>query len=489
MDGILKRMPENIKKGNLMQKNLLVLLNLAILSVMVSAEINYTDSHSSPQAYDGWRMGVQTWSFNRFTLFEAIDKTRSLGLSYIQAYPGQKISGDIDAGFGPDLTSEQKQAIKEKLVDAGIKIYAFGVTGVPNDEADARKLFEFSKEMGIETIASEPKSEQFDLIDRLCQEYEIKLAIHNHPKPRYYWNPDTVLKVCEGRSKWIGACTDVGHWVRSGLDPVECLKKLEGRIHDVHIKEIDDGHDVVWGTGQGRIKGVLEELHRQGYRGTFSIEYEYNWDNNVPEIRQSVAYFNDVASALNPTGWADLVKIDLSNIDAPGNNWAFKDGELVLNPLKKGSDLWTKVKYGNFILDLEYKLDEQTNSGVFLRAGDHNWLPWVEVQVVDSYGKPVDKHSVGGIYDIIAPTVNAVKPAGQWNRMTITADGPLVRVILNGKLVVDINLDDWTEAHKNPDGTKNKFNVAYKDLPRSGIIGLQDHGGKVWYRNIRIKEL
>ena len=167
---------------------------------------------------------------------------------------------------------------------------AYGVVGVPKDEAQARKLFAFAKAMGVEVLVSEPSEDQYDLIDKLCQEYAIKVAVHNHPKPSHYWNPDTVLKVLEGRSKWIGACVDVGHWVRSGLDPVECLKKLEGRICDVHIKEIDieAGHDVVWGTAQARIKGVLEELHRQGYQGTFAIEYEHNWDNNAPLIRESI---------------------------------------------------------------------------------------------------------------------------------------------------------------------------------------------------------
>ena len=308
--------------------------------------------HPNPQAYSDWRLGVQTWTFKNFTLFEAIDKTRSLGLHYIQAYPGQTVSKGINAKFNEQLSADQIAAVKAKLEAAGISIFAFGVTGIPKDEAAARKLFEFAKEMGIETLASEPAFEQYDQIDKLCQEYKIKLAIHNHPKPSKYWNPDTVLKACEGRSKWIGACADVGHWVRSGLDPVECLKKLEGRIHDVHIKEIDGGHDVIWCTGQGRVGKILEELHWQGYQGTFSIEYEYNWDNNVPEIRQSIDHFNSIASALNSTGWVDMVKPDLSNMDTPGSNWAFKDGELVLDPLKKGSDLWTKRKYENFVLDL-----------------------------------------------------------------------------------------------------------------------------------------
>jgi len=247
---------------------------------------------------EDWRLGIQAWTFKQFTLFEAIEKTHALGLKYIQGYPGQKISTEIQSGFGPDLTAEQIAQVRSKLAQEGVKMVAFGVASVPKEEAAARKLFAFAVEMGIETIVSEPEMEQFELIDKLCQEYKIKLAIHNHPKPSFYWSPDTVLKACEGRSNWIGACVDTGHWVRSGLDPVECLKKLEGRINDVHIKEIDDGHDVVWGTGQGRMKGILEELHRQGYKGTFAIEYEYNWENNMPEIRQSVDYFNQVVSEL-----------------------------------------------------------------------------------------------------------------------------------------------------------------------------------------------
>ncbi len=375
---------------------------------MVSAGV--PETHPQTDVYDGWKLGTQAWTFNRFTLFEAIEKTRSMGLDYIQAYPGQKVSPEIPAGFGPDLSDEQRKAIKSKLAETNVQLVAFGVTAISGDQADARKLFAFAKEMGIGTIVSEPGEDQIDLIDKLCQEYEIKLAIHNHPNPSHYWNPDTVLKMCEGRSKWIGACTDVGHWVRSGLDPVDCLKKLQGRIHDVHIKEIDDGHDVVWGTGQGRIKGILEELDRQSYQGTFAIEYEYNWDNNLPEIRESIAYFNSVACGLKPTGWKALFNTDLSNAEFNENSWAMEDGQMA----RKGEgDIWTAKKYGDFILDFEFKLAEKTNSGVFIRAAEHTWLPWVEVQVEDSFGKPIDKHICGGIYDIKEPMVNAVKQPGR----------------------------------------------------------------------------
>ncbi len=446
-------------------------------------------AHPQTDVYEGWKLGTQAWSFNRFTLFEAIEKTRSLGLDYMQAYPGQKVSGDIPAGFGPDLTAEQRQAVKDKLAENQVRIIAFGVAGIPADPAQARRLFEFAKEMGIQTIASEPPEDRFEMIDALCQKYEIKLAVHNHPNPSHYWHPDTVLKVCQDRSEWIGACADVGHWVRSGLDPVECLKKLEGRIQDVHIKEVDEnGHDVIWGAAQGRIQGILEELHRQGYQGTFAIEYENNWENNLPQIRASIEHFYAVAQSLKPSGWKPLLETGLANMDMPKENWHIEDGLLTLKPIKANSDIWTKAAYGDFILDFEFKLAEGTNSGVFLRAAEHTWLPWPEVQVEDSFGKPIGKHICGAVYDIKEPSVNAVKKAGQWNRMTILAKGPYISVVLNSQPVIDLNQDHWTDSHQNPDGTKNKFDIAYKDLPRQGWIGFQDHGTTVWYRNMMIKE-
>jgi hypothetical protein len=112
------------------------------------------------------------------------------------------------------------------------------------------------------------------------------------------------------------------------------------------------------------------------------------------------------------------------------------------------------------------------------------------VQVLDSHGKPKpDKHDCGAIYDCLAPSKNAVKPAGEWNSLRLTCRGPRIEVVLNGAPIINMDLDQWTAAHKNPDGTENKFSTAYKNMPRRGRIGFQDHGKPVWYRNIRIKPL
>ena len=253
----------------------------------------------------GWRLGCQAYTFNRFTFFEAIDKVHSLGLHWIEAYPGQKLSPEKpDVTFNHDVPREIRDEVKAKLKESGVTLVNYGVVGLPNDEAECRKVFDFAKEMGIETICSEPPEEAFDLVEKLCEEYKINVALHNHPKPSRYWNPDNVLKVVKGRSKRIGACADTGHWMRSGIDPLEAIKKLEGRIISFHFKDLNEfgvreAHDVPWGTGAGNVKAWLAEVRRQGIKNpVFSVEYEYHWENSLPEIAESVANFDKIAAEL-----------------------------------------------------------------------------------------------------------------------------------------------------------------------------------------------
>jgi len=246
----------------------------------------------------GWRLGCQAYSFNKFTFHEAVDKIASLGLHYVEMYPGQVLSKEKpDVRVGPSLSAEDRKDVRKKLADSGVKLVCYGVTG-----AD-RSNFEFAKEMGIETITSEPPFDAFDEIEKLCEEFEINVALHNHPEPSRYWSPDTVLEHCKERSKRIGACADTGHWMRSGINPLDAIKKLEGRIISFHFKDLNKygrqgAHDVPWGTGQADVRAILEEVHRQGIKAVFSIEYEHNWLESLPEIAQAVKYFDKVAAEL-----------------------------------------------------------------------------------------------------------------------------------------------------------------------------------------------
>lgn len=201
------------------------------------------------------------------------------------------------------------------------------------------------------------------------------------------------------------------------------------------------------------------------------------------------ATFTFAADHPDTTGWQALFVADLSNAVDPAG-WVFEGKELVA---KTHDTLWTKESYGDFILDLEFKVIAESNSGVFLRSGDiKNVLSALEIQVHDSadgskYGM------VGAIYDAMPPSKSMAKPVGEWNHYTITCKGPLVQVVFNGELVIDANLDNWPEVGKNPDGTPNKFKKALKDFARTGPIGLQGLHGKaqapVWYRNLKIKVL
>lgn len=180
------------------------------------------------------------------------------------------------------------------------------------------------------------------------------------------------------------------------------------------------------------------------------------------------------------SGWAS------SSGGPPGKGWAVENGTLVRKE-KGAGDLWTKARYGDFVLDLEFKT--AGNSGVFVRTANprDNVQTGIEVQVDVPHGKP-GKHSVGAIYDLVAPTKENAKK-DDWNKLTITARGSRLTVEMNGERVAEMDLDMWTEGGKNPDGTKNKFKTALKDFKREGHVGLQDHGAVVAYRNVRIKPL
>jgi len=130
----------------------------------------------------------------------------------------------------------------------------------------------------------------------------IKVAIHDHPKPNVYWSPDSVLAATVGHPN-IGSCADVGHWSRNGLNPVECLKKLEGHVFGVHLKDIKvfdktDAEDTVVGKGINDFPAIFAELKRQGFSGMLSIEQESNWYNNVPDVINTRKYFEEQIAKL-----------------------------------------------------------------------------------------------------------------------------------------------------------------------------------------------
>ena len=248
-----------------------------------------------------WKIGVQLWTFSKFPFVTAIAKADSAGVKYVEAYSDEPLGGDMKGNFGPNMTAENKAKGKQLLQSKGISIVAMGVI-VPKDLAEWKKYFEFGKEFGLSYFTAEPIKTQWNGIDSLAGIYGIRVAIHDHPKMNVYWHPDSVLAATVGHPN-IGSCADIGHWARNGLDPVECLKKLEGHIIGVHLKDItkfDDVHaaDTIVGTGVIKWPGIFQELKRQNFSGMFSIEHESNWYNNVPDVIQTVKFYNEQVAQL-----------------------------------------------------------------------------------------------------------------------------------------------------------------------------------------------
>jgi len=280
-------------------KSLFVLGTAALVGISamaLRAEVKIPEQYK----INGFAIGCQAYSFNRFTVFEAIEKTAQAGGKVIEFYPGQRFSKEEpNLRWDHNATDEMIAKVKAKLAEHKIMAVNYGVVGIPKDENGARKIFEWAKKMGLRAITTESDG-AIDTIEKLAKEYDILVGFHNHPRqpnnPAYkVWDPNYILELTKNRDSRIGAACDTGHWARSGVQPVEALKLLKGRVISVHMKDLNafgkgNAHDVPFGTGQCNAKGILDELKAQNFQGNISIEYEYNWDNSVPEITQCIDF-------------------------------------------------------------------------------------------------------------------------------------------------------------------------------------------------------
>lgn len=169
--------------------------------------------------------------------------------------------------------------------------------------------------------------------------------------------------------------------------------------------------------------------------------------------------------------------------------------EASINPHKCGGYMMIHGKpWGDYKLALDFKISKKCNSGIFIRTfpltprpGKDVGFNGLEIAIDDT--QEAGFHDTGAIYDLVKPKRNAMKPVGEWNHMVVACRDNLIEIELNGEPVTRMDLDEWTEPNKRPDGSQHKFDVAYKNHPRKGYIGLQDHGSECWYKNIKLLPL
>ncbi|MGD1009832.1 MAG: family 16 glycoside hydrolase [Candidatus Aminicenantales bacterium] len=437
-------------------------------------------------------VAVQCWTYRKYTFFETVDRVKALGLKYLQAFPGQPLGlGNSKEAFGEGMSEAAMKAAQAKVHEAGLSVVAYGVVDIGTTEASMRRVFDFARKMGVRTVVCEPQDEVFPLLEKLLQEYDLRAAIHNHPRPAKYAWPTTTLDRLKGRDERIGVCADTGHWMREGLNPVECLRLLQGRILDVHFKDRSDfgqgplAKDVAWGSGKAKARDILAELTLQDFDGYLTMEYENEEEVMTPEpaIRKSVEF---VKSVTYYQGYEQLLKrfdgaYEKHGWNHYGPGYFELDGKTGVLKSQGGMGLlWYSVKkFRDFVLELDFKCSQKnTNSGVFVRVPD---VPTSDDYIYHSFEIQIEDasqgiHATGAAYDAEAPRMSASRPAGEWNHFKITFKGKHLQVDLNGKLVLD-----WEAV---PRGK-------VRDFAPEGYIGLQNHDSlsPVYIKDIFVKEL
>lgn len=253
--------------------------------------------------YGGFKMGLQSYSLRAFDVESALQHTSRLGLKYWEAFPRH-----IPLSTLPEHIREQKQL----LDSAGVTLLSYGVVSFDDNETKTREVFDFAKAMGLTSISANPKKDNatFDLLDRMVEEYEIPIAIHNHGPGALYDKADDVVAMVKDRHRLLGACVDTGHYIRSDEDPVEVIEKLGHRVFGVHLKDaktIVDPDEIarlsrelpagrvrqleregkiftILGEGELDVPGCLRALRELDYEGSLSLEYEESEANPIPDI-------------------------------------------------------------------------------------------------------------------------------------------------------------------------------------------------------------
>ncbi len=245
---------------------------------------------------DGPKLGIQLYSLRGYKVEEALKHAADMGFEQVEFYSGM---------LPLDSSDDHIAAMKKKVADLGMSISGHGVNAFTKDAAANRKTFEFAKKLGTPCITADPDFDSFDSLDELVKEFDIRVAIHNHGPNHRYNKAIDVLRVIEGRDERIGACADLGHYIRSSQNAGEVIRLLKGRLYGIHLKDFAEMKDqtkgVILGKGHLNCEEVVSELKLAGFpaNGAFSLEYEENEKNPLADIRECYAVARTAMKAVS----------------------------------------------------------------------------------------------------------------------------------------------------------------------------------------------
>lgn len=289
-----------------MKTKRLLYLCLLLASSFASCDNKKSSGEAESVATDGtsdWNLGIALWTFHTFNFPDALSKVDSAGLKFIEPNTFHNSGPDLKDSLILQLSPAGIEKLKEMVKAKGLIAESMYIVGDSTIES-WKKQFDIAKQFGVKFVTTEPPVDMWDSIDSLAGAYGVKVAIHEHWKGvSHYWNPDSVLLAIKDHPNF-GACADLGHWPKSGIDPVEAVKKLSGHIIGIHLKDIAEFNnpklqDVPVGTGVVNFPAVFEELKRQGFKGPIYIERDAeDKPSNLPSVMQTIEYYNEQVSRL-----------------------------------------------------------------------------------------------------------------------------------------------------------------------------------------------
>src|SRR4051812_15751160 len=284
-----------------MKKSLAVLACFALIFAATAQSNQHTNATVNP-AKD-WKFGIALWTFHTFSFSESLDKVDSAGLKYIEPNNFTKTLPELNDSSLMQLSPSGIQKLKSLIEQRGLKCESVYLAG-GKDVNEWKKQFEAAKQLGVQFVTTEPPLDMWDSIDSLAGIYGIKVAIHEHWKGMsHYWNPDTTLLAIKGHPNF-GVCADLGHWPKSGINPLDAVKKLSGHIIAIHLKDIAAYNDpklrdVPVGTGVIDFPAIFKELKKQGFKGPIYIERDAeDKPSNLPSVKQEIKYYNEQVNKL-----------------------------------------------------------------------------------------------------------------------------------------------------------------------------------------------
>jgi L-ribulose-5-phosphate 3-epimerase len=267
-----------------------------------------TTNTTNPSAATGdvskdWKFGIALWTFHTFNFPDAIAKVDSAGVQYVEPNTfhntGPDLKDSLILQLSPAGLAKLRSLLDQKKIMVG-SVYIVGDSTV----ASWKKQFEIAKQLGATFVTAEPPINMWDSVDSLAGAYNMKVAIHEHWKGvSRYWHPDSVLAAVKGHPNF-GACADLGHWPKSGINPLEAVKKLKGHIIGVHLKDIAAYNDpklkdVPVGTGIVDFPGIFQELKNQQFTGPIYLERDAeDKPSNLPSVMQTIKYYNQQVKQL-----------------------------------------------------------------------------------------------------------------------------------------------------------------------------------------------